>query len=160
MDESVGKAGEGSRPRDGRPWPPGMAPEPGARVIDSGLLRTWRDHDGIIYSQNLVDGVVDRSHLESAFDGIGELTQGRRAVIVAYGSMVTAVTREAREYMVGPAAEATIAAVGVVITSPVVRIVMTFFMRLSSPPYAVKFLSSVEEGRTWARGFLERRASA
>jgi hypothetical protein len=52
------------------------------------------------------------------------------------------------------------AAVGVVITSPVVRIVMTFFMRLSSPPYEVKFLSSVEEGRIWARGVLERRASA
>ena len=156
MDELRGNADDGPTPWE---WPAGMEPEPGARVIGSALLRSWLAADGVLYSLNRVDGVVDRSHLDYAFEGIRDLMQGRRAVIVAHGAMVTAVTREAREYMVGPVAEATIAAVGVVITSPVVRIVMTFFTRLSSPPYEVRFLKSIEEGRTWAREVLARRAS-
>ena len=137
-------------------WPFGMEPPPGVTVIDTRAARFWRDDDGIVYNQNLVDGVVGQQELSRGLAAVRELTGGHPAVLIAYGGSMSAATREAREYMAGPEADATIAAMGVIVTSPVVRVIMTFFLRWSSPPYETRLHASIDEARLWARGLVGR----
>lgn len=141
-----------------RPWPKGMEPEPGARVLDTGAARFWLGEDGVMYNQALVDGEVGRRDLERGFAAILELTGGQPAVLVAEAGSMSSTTHEAREYMASPEAGRAIAAMAVVVTSPVARVIMKLFLAWAPPPYSAKLFASVDAAREWAREVVKRRS--
>lgn len=148
---------------DDKPWPPGMEPEAGAPVRSTGQARFWLSSEGIIYNENLVEGRVEREHMERGMAAILELTGGKAAVVIAYGGKMTSSTREAREYMAGPESQRAMRAMGVIVTSSLVRVVMTFFLRWAKPPFETRLFSTMEEAKAWGRALAaseDHRASS
>lgn len=131
-------------------------PPPGARVIDTGLVRFWRGDDGLIYDETYMEGVVEAEHMRRGLAAIAELTGGEPAPLVAVAGRSSEATREARQVLAGPEAVKLIAAMAVIAPNPVMRVALTFFMRVSRPPYPIRLFGTLAEAQAWAKTFLPR----
>jgi hypothetical protein len=136
-------------------WPVGMEPEPGARIINVGIGRYWIGREGIVFNENLVRGTVDVDAVTRGVAAIAELCHGVPAVVLSHASLAGGSTREARAYIDGPEARRTIGAMALVAESPVTRMVLAFFLRVSSMSYPTRVFHSVAEARAWARSQVE-----
>lgn len=130
-------------------------PPPGARVIDTGWVRFWRGDDGIVYDHTYISGRIEAEAMCRGVEAIRELTGGRPAPLLAWADKMGSPTREAREVFSGDEAARVISAMAVVVGSPVVRLVMTFAVRVAPPAYPVALFSTVEDAQAWCSGFLE-----
>lgn len=138
-----------------RPWPAGMEPEADARIVDVGIGRYWLGREGIVFNENLVTGTVDVDAVKRGVAAIAALCEGRPAVVLSHASLAGGSTREARAYINGPEAARTIGAMALVAESPVARVVLAFFIRVSSMSYPTRVFHTVEDARTWARTQVE-----
>jgi hypothetical protein len=107
--------------------------------------------DGVLYDDTYMVGRVEGEHMRKGLDAIRELTRGRRAPLVAVANRMGSASREARDLLAGPEAAQMISGMAVVVTSPVVRAVLRFFMLVSSPSYPVALFATIDEARRWAR---------
>jgi hypothetical protein len=67
--------------------------------------------------------------------------------------------REARDLLAGSEAAAVYSAMAVVVSSPVARTLMNFFVRFAGPPYPVRVFTAPSEAVAWAVGFREPRGA-
>lgn len=134
-----------------------LHPPPGARLIDTGAARWWVDPCGVVCNQSYIDGVVTAEHLRAGFRAALELTGGGRAPLAAEAGPLSSATREARDLLAGPETAAVFTAMAVVVTSPVARTVMNFFVRFSKPSVPVRVFTAPDQALDWARSYLEPR---
>jgi hypothetical protein len=128
-------------------------PEPGARVLDTGLVRFWRGSDGVIYDETYMEGRVEGEHMRKGLDAIAELGGGRPHPLLACADRMGSASKEARDLLAGPEAAKLISAMAVIVTSPVARLVLNFFMRVSAPPYPLRLFATLPEAQAWARTY-------
>jgi hypothetical protein len=144
---------------DGRGYVWSLVPGEGTPVIDTGVARWWIE-DGVLCSQNYADATITADHVRAGFSAARRLSCARVAPLIAEGAHQTLATREARELVSGPEAAAHYAAMAVVAQSPVARMLMKFFTRLTAPPFPVAVFATADEARRWARGHRSTRESS
>lgn len=127
------------------------APPPGSRVIDTGYVRFWRGEDGIIYNDTYMQGRVEGLAMRKGLAAVANLSGGAPAPMLAMANQMGTASREAREALASPEARALISALAVVAPSPVARMVLSFFARVSRPPFPVRLFPTLESAQRWCR---------
>jgi hypothetical protein len=78
---------------------------------------------------------------------------GKRPVLVDLRA-IKSQTAEARAYLAGPEGSAICQAVGLLIGSPVSRVLGNFYLGLNKPLVPTRLFTSEEEAQAWLRSFL------
>lgn len=78
---------------------------------------------------------------------------GKRPVLVDLRA-IKSQTAEARAYLAGPEGSAICQAVGLLIGSPVSRVLGNFYLGLNKPVVPTRLFTSEEEAQAWLRSFL------
>jgi hypothetical protein len=126
----------------------GVEPPPGVEVVDTGGAWWWVEPDGLAGHRNHAD-LVTEQHVRDGLRALRALSGGRRVPLVAETGPLGGSERGARDALAGPEAVATIAAMGVVVRTPVARALMNLFVRLSRPPYPIRVFATAAEARAW-----------
>jgi len=90
--------------------------------------------------------------LEDAIDNVratGEITGGRRVFLLLDARTTVAISREAREYYVGPQNAELVRATAMLINSSVGRIIGNFILRVNRPPFPFRLFSDDESAGAW-----------
>ena len=125
-----------------------LRPPPGARIVDTGRARWWRDGD-LIFNQSYAEEVT-AAQIRAGLKGALELAEGRRLPLVAESGPLSGATHEARAVLAGSEAAEALAAMAVLVGSPVARMVMNVFTGLMSPRLSVRLFTDVAAARAWA----------
>jgi hypothetical protein len=95
-------------------------------VIETRCARSWLGGDGIM----------------------------RQVILPGAEVALASVAREARQYYSGKEAAQTVRAVGLLVTSPLSRLIGNFFMVINKPPVPFRLFTSETEALEWLRGFI------
>jgi hypothetical protein len=124
-----------------------------SKVIETSHGRTWLE-DGIIRTvsnPNIEHTLADaRKNVEIFF----KLANGIKRPLLSDISNVKSVSREAREYFAGEETAKVISAIGLLINSPVSRVIGNFYLSLNKPPFPVKLFISEKKAIRWLKTFL------
>ena len=127
-----------------------LQPPKGARVIDVGGGRVWRV-DGVVFE--VIDcPSIELSDIRGFEEAVIELTGGAPGLILADIRKIRWASAEARAYAAGDSMREIVAAHALLVGSPVTRMIGSFFVRVSSPPFPVRLFTASDEATTWLRG--------
>jgi hypothetical protein len=79
---------------------------------------------------------------------------GQRRPVLVDLRVVKSQTAEARAYLAGPEGSEVCQAVGLLIGSPLSRVLGNFYLGLNKPSVPTRLFTSEEEALAWLRGFL------
>jgi len=126
-----------------------------SRVITTRTTRCWVGEDGIVRAVLLPGSEQTLADAEENIRAFGVLLgDQRRPALIDYRRM-RAIDRAARAYYAGPETAARVSAAGLVVASPVSRIVGNFFVHLygrTSVP--TRLFDDEAEALGWLKGFL------
>ena len=124
-------------------------------VIVTRVSRIWLGGDGIL---RVVNHPGAEFTLEDAVEGheaTMKITGGRRVSILVDISRTASITREARSYYAGKDMKKTILARGLIVGSPLSRIIGSFFLALHRPADPTRLFTSGSEALEWLKRFIE-----
>jgi hypothetical protein len=128
-----------------------VKPDQDSLVIEERATRNWVGADLIVRSQ--IKGDIDFS-LE---DSVAALAATRRLakrlpfVVLVDCRQVRSASRESRLYWEGREARESLAAMALLVASPVSRVIASFFVRLVRPEFNVRLFSSEDDAVRWLR---------
>ena len=110
--------------------------------------------DGIFRARSVPGTEI---HLADAVEIIRALTVlggGETRPILVDLSGVRAISGEARAYFAGPETAKVESAAGLMVSSPLTRVIGNFFMGLNKPRIPARLFQHETEALAWLRGFL------
>ncbi len=116
---------------------------------------TWLAADGVI--RHVIAEGVQLQYEDAVRDmeAARQVAAGRRRPMVADLSKLLYASREVREHYASEEAAKVVSAVGMVVGSPVSRVIGNFFLRLNRPVYPIRMFDTRDAAVAWARGFIE-----
>lgn len=125
-------------------------------VISTSHFRISGNDDGIVELTWLPNVHVDLAVAEQTLDVMDRLGGGKhRYALLVDSRALASMDRHARHFY--QRAEGPLA-VALLISSPLTRMIATFFMGLNQPALPIKLFTSEPEARAWLRGFLAEQA--
>ena len=82
------------------------------------------------------------------------LALGVKRPLLSDISNVKSVSREAREFFAGEETGKIISAIGLIIKSPISRVIGNFYLSVNRPSFPVKLFTSEEEAIRWLKPFI------
>lgn len=110
------------------------------------------DPDGFILA-TMKDGVrFELDDAEEAVAAVQRLVPDRRTSVLVDMRRIQSQSREARAYFTGPEAVARLDGVALLVSSPVSRMIATFFLRFRQQPIPTRIFDDEAPARAWLRG--------
>jgi hypothetical protein len=85
-----------------------------------------------------------------------KITKGKKCPVLADLRRVRSISREARQYYAGEESAQAVAAVALLVGSPISRMSGNFFLALNKPSFPVRLFTLESEAIEWLREFCER----
>jgi len=128
-----------------------LTPPAAAEVIETCGGRVWLDN-GIVHE------AVDVAHLE--LEHVQCLAKGVRALVGEHAQAllladlcgVRSASSDARAYSSSAELRALVGAQAFVVTSPVTRVIASFFVRVFHPPFPVRLFAGPAPASAWLHG--------
>ncbi len=125
-----------------------FSPPEGARVIETCAGLVWRE-DGLVYESIRVTH-IELEHARGLVHGIRELVGPNiRSRLVTDMRSTRWVSADARTYSAGEEMRSIVEAGAIVVGSPVSRVLASFFVRVTAPPFPVRLFTSREAAEAW-----------
>jgi hypothetical protein len=124
-----------------------------ASPIVTRTARVWLDREGIVQE---VDAPGSEQRVEDARENIDAnrvAARGSRRPLLVDMSRVKSISREARAYYAAEAPRV-VCAVGLVVGSPLSKMIGNFFLGLNRPAIPTRLFSSTEAAASWLRQFI------
>ena len=125
-----------------------------AEAIELRAMRMWLGDDGIVRAIVGPGAQVSRADAVEAVATTNRLTGGRKAPLIVDCRGIAYMDREARSYYAGEEARATVHCVGLLVASPVSRVLGSFFLGLNRPPMPTRLFTSEGRAVEWLKGFV------
>jgi hypothetical protein len=116
-------------------------------------VRIWLGDDGII---RMVDLPGTEEALEDAVENVKtvwNVSEGKKRPVLIDIRGLKSITREARQYYASGETARFGRAIGLVIGSPMTRVIGNFFFQLNRPALPLKLFTSEEKALEWLKGF-------
>ncbi len=84
-----------------------------------------------------------------------KISKGKRLPLLIDTKTMKSLSREARVYFASEEAAACASAAGIVVGSPVSKVLGNFYLGLGSPKLPSRLFTSEDEALTWLKGFVE-----
>ncbi|MEZ4442246.1 MAG: hypothetical protein R3B72_24340 [Polyangiaceae bacterium] len=135
-----------------------LEPPAGVSVIETSGGRVWST-DGIVYEAIDVSR-IELEHAQEFASAVRHLAgDDGPSLLLADMSLVRATTSEVRAYSASDETKTLVAAQGILVGSPVTRVVASFFVRVFQPPFPVRLFTTADDASAWLHG-LHTPASA
>jgi hypothetical protein len=125
-------------------------------VIEPRIGRLWRDGDGLLRMVILPDVLINVEDARGILAAMRELTGGPAAVVVVDLPRYANADPDTRRFFGGPEAVSALKAIAMIVHSPVMRVVVSFLVRLSGAPFPVQLFSEEASAVAWARDHVAR----
>jgi hypothetical protein len=123
-------------------------------TVETRVARIWSGDDGIGRVVFLPDVVVSLADATEYVAACRDLSHGKRSPVLIDGRHVRSIRREARTFLASDAAAAFTSAVGVIVASPLSRIIGSIFLGWNIPRFPVRLFGAEAEALEWLRRFL------
>lgn len=127
------------------------APEDAVHVPGATI---WLREDGLLQCRILDGAALDVDAVQAALSAFARLTGGRRLPVLIDVVAYANASIEARRLGAGSEMARHVSAIGIVVRSPVMRVVATFFTRVARPAVPCKVFLGEGDARAWLGGFL------
>jgi hypothetical protein len=131
-----------------------------AEITTPTTRHSLRD-DGLLLSEALPGAGQTLADAQESVAAYGALNGGRRRpLLVDLRAAGKPMDRAAREYYAGPELALVVSAAALLITSPVGRVIGTFFLRLSRTATPIRMFTDEAEALTWLHSYQDRPPAA
>ena len=117
-------------------------------------VRIWIGDDGIV---RMVDLPGAEEVLEDAVENLATIrnvSENKKPPIMIDIRELKSITREARKYYASEETAKFGKAIGLVIGSPMTRVIGNFFIQLNRPALPLKLFTSEDKALDWLKGFI------
>ena len=123
-------------------------------MIDVRSQTIFLDEDGIVDAtlKRMVE--LTLADAEEAVEAIRTLSGERRRPVLVDLRKAKGMSREARVFFSGPVTATVESAAGLVVTSPLTRMIANFFMGLNKPLFPTRMFNTEEDAMAWLRTFV------
>ena len=116
--------------------------------------KIWLREDGIIH----LKATAEFGSLECAKENVAALitvSQGKKRPAILNISSAKSLSREERAYYSSEESAKALSAAGLIINSPITRVLGNFFVGLNKTPYPLQLFTNEEKAIPWLKGFIE-----
>ena len=125
------------------------------RAISERTQRTWLDEEGILHAEAVHGAAQTLEDAEACVAFMWEVAGQRRRPVLIDLRQARSMDRATRAYYAGPATASKQIAVGILIESPLSRVLGNFFLGLNKPIMPTRLFTSEAEALAWLRGYRE-----
>jgi hypothetical protein len=123
------------------------------KVIELRAYTTWMGNDGIARTKvKPLSEVTIKDAMENSV-AVNSLSNGNDFPLLIDTRDIRSITKEARDYFSMNNRESHVIAFGILIDSPLSKIIGNFFMGLNKPRVPVRLFTSEKEAVTWLQSF-------
>ena len=125
-------------------------------VIETRTSRIWLGEDGIVRHVLILDNaVLTRADHEENVVAIARVSGGTKRPQLINIHKVKWADRESRQYGASEAVAEVVAALAILISSPVGTMIGNFWLKISKPSYPSKLFTSEAQAIDWLKDFLD-----
>ena len=133
-----------------------LATETKKPVFETRAFKVWLGEDGITRTIVKPGVKVTLTDAKERIAAVSRCTGGRRLPVLADVRGIKGISREARQYMAGNEAVAATLAVGIIVGSPLSRVVASIMLGLNRTPFPIKLFTSEPAALDWLRSHTPR----
>lgn len=119
----------------------------------TGILKVRED--GILHAEVLPDALVTLDDARESFASIPKPPDGSKQLLMVDFRKLKGMTREARAFYAGDEPSRALAAIAIVVSSPLSRVVGSFFLGLNRPRMPTRLFTSESEAISWLGKYAE-----
>ncbi len=131
-----------------------MLPPANAHVVKTKAYTTWMGADGIARTVVKPDIEVGLKEAQENTEAVSSLYTGKKFPLLIDSRNIKYITKEARDHFSVRNRETVVTSFGILIYSPLSRIIGNFFMGLNKPAVPAKLFTSEEEAIHWLKKHL------
>jgi len=125
------------------------------KVIEVRTGRIWLGDDGIIRATTNPETDLTLADAKEQIEATAKIGRDERLPVLVDFSNMRSQDRECRAYFAGEETAKAVRACAILVTSPVGRVIGSFFMGLNKPVAPTKLFTSETEAIEWLKRFLE-----
>ena len=115
----------------------------------------WLGEDGIVRIIWVPGAEVALADAEESMAAWVKVSLGKRRPMVVDTSQMKSLAREARHLYASERAAKIACAVGIIVGTPVSRVLGNFYLGLSNPHLPTRLFASEDEALQWLKGYIE-----
>lgn len=115
----------------------------------------WLGEDGVVRIIWVSGAEVTLADAEESMAAYKTINEGKRRPMVVDTSTMKSLAREARHYYASEEAARVASAVGLIVGTPVSRVLGNFYLGLSNPRLPTRLFASEDEALEWLKGYIE-----
>ncbi|KAF0164831.1 MAG: hypothetical protein FD157_1995 [Rhodocyclaceae bacterium] len=124
-------------------------------VVNITKAGMWLGEDGIVRIMWIPGAEVTLEDAEESMAAYLQINQGKRRPMVVDTSQMKSLAREARHLYASEEAAKVASAVGLIVGTPVSRVLGNFYLGLSNPHLPTRLFDSESEALEWLKGYIE-----
>jgi len=124
-------------------------------VIETQTTKMWISEKGIVRVDYKTGVAETISEAKDNFNALKKLSAGKRFSVLVDIRKVKSQDRKSRQLFAGKKSDKIMIATGLIIGSPLSRVIGNFFLGLNKPQRPVKLFTSENEAIEWLKQFLE-----
>ncbi|MFA4968970.1 MAG: hypothetical protein WC540_05010 [Sulfuritalea sp.] len=124
-------------------------------IVNIAKAGMWLGEDGIVRIIWVPGAEVTLEDAEESMAAWVKISQGKRRPMVVDTATMKSLAREARHLYASERAAKVACAVGIVVGTPVSRVLGNFYLGLSNPLLPTRLFDSEDEALEWLKGYLE-----
>ncbi len=121
-------------------------------VFETRVSKIWLNERGIVHSVVHPKAEINGADAREGLAITAKLGQGRPVPVLADISGIRSVTAKARDCYSQKQATDALAAMALLVSSPISKVVGNFFIGLNKPPFPVKLFTSESDAFDWLLG--------
>lgn len=131
-----------------------MAEIENIQVSSADKFRLWLGDDGIVRIIWAPGAEVTLADAEESMDAYLRVNEGKSRPMLVDTKSMKSLAREARHYYASEEAARVASAVGIIVGTPVSKVLGNFYLGLSNPHLPTRLFSVEDEALEWLKGFL------
>ncbi len=126
-----------------------------ADAITTRVNKVWLGEDGIARIIHVANAEVTLEDAKETMAAYLKLNQGKRRPLFIDTKTMKSMSRETRKFYAGAEAAKVASAAGIIVGTPVSRVLGNFYLGLSNPHLPSRLFTSDAEALEWLKGYLE-----
>lgn len=123
-------------------------------VVNIAKASMWLEEDGIVRIMWVPGAEVTLADAQESMAAYLRINQGKRRPLFVDTSQMKSLAREARHLYASEEAARVASAVGLIVGTPVSRVLGNFYLGLSNPHLPTRLFDAEAEALEWLKGYL------
>ncbi len=124
-------------------------------VIETPTAKMWMGEEGVVRTVYKLGATETILGIRAGFDALKKLTAGEVSPVLLDIRGLKSTDQESRQFASSEELEVLKSATGILIGSPVSKVIGNLFLRLNKPQRPTRLFTSEAKAIEWLKGFIE-----